>query len=403
MAPKKLTKADFKQFEADFKKHMKALDKRRTEDDRTFQHRGNAGAYLTPDMLGDKKALTGRKKLVMAYGDQPYPLSLKELNNMAAAKDRAERNLNAREAGIPIHEALKVTKATENDVALAKRISNATLFKITGNILDFRVTASGDTPNAPSHYKVRVRLEDWKREASRTKNKDYKAAAQRVAMGYVSFDCNCGRYIYWYQYLATIGNFDIAPGETVFPKIRNPKLKGVCCKHILKALMTIQQPIVQGRIAAAMQATAVDKDFEKIDPTTLTAKELQEMEKAGDTSPTTKAAFKRMMQAAKAFQEKQKQPQVKAAKDKHLKENEAKMKKLQEENRVARAAAKQLLDEKKALENQAREHERGKLVNGLKFMQTMGGMTDDGFKKLSEINNVSVDVLRGIAKEEGLL
>lgn len=391
MAPKKLTKEDFKAFERDFVRYMKTLDKRREKDERTFQHRGNAGAYLTPDMVGDRKGLTGRKKLVMAYGfgGDTKEYSLKELNSMADAKDRAERNLNAREAGIPIHVALKNTKATEDDIALAKRIANATLYKLTGNILDFRVTASGDTPNAPSHYKVRVRLEDWKREASRTKNKDYRAAAQRAAMGYVSFDCNCGRYIYWYQYLATIGNFDIAPGETVFPKIRNKKLRGICCKHILKALMTIQQPIVQGRIAAAMQATAVDKDFEKMDPTTLTAKELQEMEKAGDTSPTTKAAFKRMMQAAKVFQEKQKQPQVKAAKDKHQKENDAAMK--------ARAEKA----EKQA--GKLSEIVEGLITFQLTNLKQGGQLTDDAITNISKGSNVDRGLIVAIGKEKGLL
>ena len=339
----------------------------------------------------------------MAYGDQPYPLSLTELNKMATAQDRAEKKLNAREAGIPIYEALKKTKATERDIVQAKRISSATLYKITGNILDFRVTASGDTPNAPSHYKVRVRLEDWGREASRTKKKDYAAAAQRATMGYVSFDCNCGRYIYWYQYLATIGNFDIKPGETVFPKIRNPKLKGICCKHILKALMTIQQPMVQQRIAAAMQASAVNKDFEKLDPTTLTAKELREMEKAGDSSPTTQAAFKRFTQAAKAFQDKQNQPQVKAAKAQYQKDNEANMKKLAEENRVARAAAKMLDAANKELAKQVHGAKRTGIVNGLKLMKATNRLDDAGFKLTADLNGISIDALKGIAKEEGLL
>ena len=318
------TIADFKKFEKDFVNRLRQIELKREADNRTFKSRGNAGAFLTHDILGDRKGLTARKKLVMAFGFQGLTkeYDLATLRKMADATEKVQDKFKAREAGIPINQA--VQGSAMQDKQAAKAIKAATLYKFTGNILDFRVTSSGQTQNAPSYYKTRVRLEDWKSAVSRVKAKNYLSAAQQATNGYVSFDCDCGRYIYWYQYLATIGNFDIAPGETVFPKIRNKKLKGIACKHILKVLMTLQSPSLQGRIAQEMQVTAKNKDFDKADEVLLTAKELKEMEKAGATSKSSQAEFKRFVTAVNAFTKKLAEPKTKKAQT-ELKQKEGKV------------------------------------------------------------------------------
>ena len=393
------TKFDIKAFEKDFARHMQHLEKRREDDQRKFQSRGKAGAYLTHDILSDRKGLTQRKKLVMAYGFQGLTkeYDLKTLHKMAEATEKAQDKYKSREAGIPIAQAIQGSDI--EDKRLAKRIAGATLYMLTGNLLDFRVTSSGDTPNAPSYYRVRVRLEDWKNEVSKVKAKDYMTAAQRATMGYVSFDCNCGRYIYYYQYLATIGNFDIAPGETVFPKIKNRRLKGICCKHILKALMTVQSPIIQRRVSMAMQATAVDKDFEKIQEVRLTAKELEEMEQAGYLTASTQAEYKRFLTAVKKFNEKQKQLKTKKIKAEHQDNNEAKMKQVFAEKKALEAEFKKNVVKQRELIEQVK-------IGHLAMLKTLkqGGFLNDTTLETYATNaKVDKETLMQIAKDEGLL
>lgn len=400
------TRADIAKFESDVKARLKALAKRRESDKRSFLNRADAGAYLTPDILGDRKALTARKKLVMAFGQGAKEFSLKELNQMAAAQSRTEKNFSAKEKGIPIH--MVMTKALQEDMRLAKTIKTATLYKISANILDFRVTASGDTPKAPPYYKVRIRLEDFKSAMTGVKAKDYNGAAQKAAAGYVSFDCDCGRYIYWYQYLATIGNFDIEPGETVFPKIRNPKLTGICCKHILKTLVTMQSPIVLGRVASAMQAAAKSKDFEKIETAKLSAKEMKDMEWAGDAANQgNKSAVAKFRQAIQKFAAKQKEEKALAAKDKFKAKNgdkmKAKLKQTEMERDASSAVAKKEIARGRELAAQLEQAKRVSLVNGLKLMKVVGGVNDKGLAAMAGITGVAVDALKAIAKEEGLL
>lgn len=58
--------------------------------------------------------------------------------------------------------------------------------------------------------------------------------------GHLSFDCDCERHRYFFRYIATIGGFNAGRDETGYPKIRNPGLKGVACKHVLRVMAELQ-------------------------------------------------------------------------------------------------------------------------------------------------------------------
>jgi hypothetical protein len=64
-------------------------------------------------------------------------------------------------------------------------------------------------------------------------------AARRMLAGKLKFDCDCGRHTYWYRYIASIGNFNYGRPEDGFPRVRNPKLMGIACKHIIRVMATI--------------------------------------------------------------------------------------------------------------------------------------------------------------------
>ncbi|WP_303011635.1 hypothetical protein, partial [Rodentibacter pneumotropicus] len=71
--------------------------------------------------------------------------------------------------------------------------------------------------------------------------------AQQIKKSLLKFDCDCGRHTFWYRYIASIGGFayvginPLARKETAYPKIRNPNLHGVACKHVLRVMQTIQK------------------------------------------------------------------------------------------------------------------------------------------------------------------
>lgn len=63
-----------------------------------------------------------------------------------------------------------------------------------------------------------------------------------LAGGKIKFECDCERHTFWYRYMATIGGYGLGRKENGYPKLRNPLLSGVACKHVLKTVYWIQSP-----------------------------------------------------------------------------------------------------------------------------------------------------------------
>lgn len=393
---------DIKQLERDWEDAFNALEARRERDKRTASAKQikqskktpgiSLGAYLTPDILARRQELTmkGRTKLVLDYGfkGETREYSLADLNKMAAALDRADNKFQSSVKGAPASELVK--RALPHDRQRAKSISASTLYKFEGNILHFRATASGETPKAPTHYQVKIRLEEWDRKTNMEGQK-YVNKAREACFGNVSIDCNCGGYLYPYRYLATIGGFAITP-EHVFPKIKNPKLKGCCCKHILKTLMVMQGPVVIGRIAKEMQHQAQShkgsaSDTEKY----LRADQVDRMDKAGSVDAAK--AFRLFQKASKAFAAMKEDERAKLAL-KLLKPRGKKMELLDDKTKLqlAEGVARKLgADLKKA-------H-----IGTLQMLKQGGILNDEFLTGYAKTAGVNKSVLEQIAKEEGLL
>lgn len=52
----------------------------------------------------------------------------------------------------------------------------------------------------------------------------------------IKFQCSCGRFTYWYRYIATKGGFALGSQENRYPEVRNKNLDGVLCKHLIKVM-----------------------------------------------------------------------------------------------------------------------------------------------------------------------
>lgn len=138
----------------------------------------------------------------------------------------------------------------KSDVDKARReITSAVLVSAVGGDLRF-ITPSGGESRATRHI-VLVRLHEWRNAlaavaAATVKNEAmYREAANNLRRGKISFECDCERHRYYFRYLATIGGFNAGRAETGYPKIRNPDLKGVACKHVIRVMTELlHSPVV---------------------------------------------------------------------------------------------------------------------------------------------------------------
>jgi len=302
----------FKKFEKLYSKVFQQQVTERDKDDRK--------AFLTRDLLRRRAAVTkdGKSKLILDYGTKGAKVeyTLAELNKMARSAQQAEKQFGTETKGVPIQALLKASDRA--DITRAQlQISSAVLYKIHGNMLHFRVSASKESDVA--FHQVKIRLDSWDQEMRGLAGGDYLQSAKGAAMGRISFNCDCGRHRYWYRYLATIGGFGLDPDEHVFPKIRNPGLKGCCCKHVIKTLATLRMHQIHLRLAKEMENQGKKKGFF----TRLFKGESpqekfiadDDLEKAGEKSSIAEMEkeFKTYQSARKGFDKKMESVRVKQA------------------------------------------------------------------------------------------
>lgn len=158
-------------------------------------------------------------------------------------------------------------KRANNNVSDGSGISRASLIGLrSGNIATVRVKASMKSEH--QEHMVRIRFEEWddamRNAGGHGKDNDagFMAAVKHACRGRVSFDCDCGRHQYWYRYVATLGNYQLSPPkEFAYPKIRNPNLVGVACKHVTKALTMLQSPTWHKPLSVQMRSQASRTGF----------------------------------------------------------------------------------------------------------------------------------------------
>jgi len=244
---------------------LKKFDKQsETEKRKIAEARKNGVGLLTPELLerySDKNNLP-TQELVLAYGRMGGTVSFtpEQLHEMYLSRKKQEEKFNKKIYGVKITALLRASRPADKE--RAKEVRNATLYQRKGNLLFFRVSG-----REQPFYRVQIRLEAWQ-EAFYTA-KPAIQAVREVLQGRMSIECPCGRHQYWYRYLATIGKYAIDPLEHDFPKIRNPKLTGCCCKHVLRAIKELGTNRVLLVLARQMEAERKKPGFKSIERKTL--------------------------------------------------------------------------------------------------------------------------------------
>lgn len=166
--------------------------------------------------------------------------------------------------------------------------------------------------------------------------------APELLKGKIKLDCGCEDWRYRLRYLATAGRYAAGPWfEQSFPKMTNPMLLGVACKHVLRVMTLVTQSptfknyaarmIDQARVGVERKAKAVKvtemEDFAKqLKKESWRQRSIRTSEEKRAARQKTTVAALRTQAQAKARQKEQ----AKAAKDKNtaLKGLEANARKL---------------------------------------------------------------------------
>lgn len=132
----------------------------------------------------------------------------------------------------------------------AKKVRKAVYLGITEDYTAFfRVPSVTAAP--PTTYVVKIKLTEYP-DIADDESMSVQDKVRLAISGDLKVSCTCPAYLYFgYKYILTQLDSNEADAEHRFPKIKNPRLQGVMCKHCYTALSAF--PFNWSRIASDIE------------------------------------------------------------------------------------------------------------------------------------------------------
>lgn len=219
------------------KQQLEIINNREKVADARRQEAGNILA------LGDVLGITPTQaeqvlaKINAASGAFTDELTNDDLQRLSKAMDELQDQFKVMGVSGGIHPRTVINKSRKIDLQRCmNEINTAAMARRDKNgIVTFRVNASAKSNQ--THHAVGVQFLNF--QAAISGGAISNKMAEAVARGPIRFDCDCGRHRFWYRYVATVGGFACGKPETGFPKVRNPQLGGIACKHVLRVMLVL--------------------------------------------------------------------------------------------------------------------------------------------------------------------
>ena len=223
-----------------------------------LSERAKAENILSPEQMRSGNVPVNAGGLMMTMlGGELRPMTSDDL---AQLRQKA-RELGRRfEGGITARQVVDMSLSEDRKRARSQITTvipaGARALKAGGKVtaLEVRFMTNAGPDSDVSRHHVMVEFTGYPEQVIAGEDTAQRAAWQLRKKG-IRFNCVCGRHRYWYRYLATVGNFNAGPREDGFPKIRNPNLVGVACKHVLRVMSEIEA----GNAVQMFLARAIEK------------------------------------------------------------------------------------------------------------------------------------------------
>ena len=208
--------------------------------------RAVAKNLLGTDILRDKD-IDAAKLLVTTLGGQIRPITLDDLRTFSATAQKLGKRFKG---GITARGVVDSSNQIDRDRANIQ-IRTAIVVRAHAGLLHFVTNAGPDSDDLRHH--VYVDFPAFK--AFSTSPLPPKKLARAMLDGPLRFECDCKRFRYFFRYLATKGGFVLGRSEQSFPKITNPRLTGISCKHGLRVMQAVlRDGAVTVKVAAMIAA-----------------------------------------------------------------------------------------------------------------------------------------------------
>jgi hypothetical protein len=231
-----------------------------------MEHREQASGILKPgEVSGDYNSA---RLLQTTLGGQLRALTHDDLR---AFRDTVKKLGKKFKGGITAKAVIDMSTQGDRDRA-NKEIHQAVPMQSMGGRVHF-VTNSGPNSEVTRHH---VHIEMLNYSAAVSSPVKMSEVAKMLTTGPLKFDCDCGQHQYRYRYIATTGNFNAGRSEPGFPKLTNPRLIGVACKHVLRVMQQLNMPLIRAQVEKMIERGRTSLDRK---PQALTKKEAEDLVK----------------------------------------------------------------------------------------------------------------------------
>lgn len=247
---------------------------RHFEEDRKSRIANQEQILSADDMSG---LYDPKRGLFTTAGGDFRPLTVDDLMAFKAAVRDIQRRHGLRKGNIPTHasggilakQVINLSSLDDRSRA-SQQIHTVMPVNNRGGVVQLVTNASSGS-NVSRHH-VMVQFLEYDEVLADSSNA--LEAARRMVAGKLKFDCDCGRHRYWFRFIATIGNFNYGRPEDGFPKIRNPNLRGIACKHIIRVMALINSGGTFNLFAKRMIETGRRTLSNRLSPVTVAEQQL---------------------------------------------------------------------------------------------------------------------------------
>jgi hypothetical protein len=216
-----------------------------------LENRERASGILKPgEVSGDYNSA---RLLQTTLGGQIRALTHDDLRSF---RDTVKKLGKKFKGGITAKAVIDMSTQGDRDRA-NKEIHQAIPMQSIGGRVHF-VTNSGPNSEVTRHH---VHIEMLNYSAAVSSPVKMPEVVKMLTTGPLKFDCDCEQHTYRYRYIATTGNFNAGRSEMGFPKLTNPKLIGVACKHVLRVMQQINTPLIRNQVEKMIERgrTSLDR------------------------------------------------------------------------------------------------------------------------------------------------
>lgn len=206
-------------------------------------------------MANKKTGVQLASETLTTNGEMPDVASPDSIKRFATAAKRMGRDLNAN--GITAHEIKRLSRRIDIQRANSE-IHWAVGLNMRSWVMAIKTQASAK--HGASSHMVHVQFLGYKNAIASMGTKKPVQIAKEIAAGAIKYDCDCGRHRYWYRFIADTGGWAYGKSETRFPNIRNPRLTGIACKHMIR----VAHELENSRAIHNMIAKFLDKPVETV-------------------------------------------------------------------------------------------------------------------------------------------